>query len=100
MDMIGRLNKRLVLQGIGSSSIWRGEIERRNVEAADATLEESKAKRAQAQFAFDARIGEVSTVVLRAEQDLRAAQAAETTAQIALESTINGENTTRFPSGE
>ena len=30
MDMIGRLSKRLILQGIGSSSIWRGEIERRN----------------------------------------------------------------------
>ncbi len=30
MDMIGRFEKRLVLQGVGSSSIWRGEIERRN----------------------------------------------------------------------
>ncbi len=30
MDMIGRLDKALVLQGIGSSSIWLGEIERRN----------------------------------------------------------------------
>jgi len=31
MDMVGRLDKKLILQGIGSSSIWRGEIERRNV---------------------------------------------------------------------
>jgi C-terminal processing protease CtpA/Prc len=31
MDMVGRLRKALILQGIGSSSIWRGEIERRNV---------------------------------------------------------------------
>jgi len=30
MDMVGRLNKSLILQGVGSSSIWRGEIERRN----------------------------------------------------------------------
>ncbi len=30
MDMIGRLNGKLVVQGVGSSSIWPGEIERRN----------------------------------------------------------------------
>jgi Tol biopolymer transport system component len=30
MDMVGRLDKQLILQGIGSSSIWRREIERRN----------------------------------------------------------------------
>lgn len=30
-DMVGRLKKNVVLQGIGSSSIWSGEIERRNV---------------------------------------------------------------------
>jgi C-terminal processing protease CtpA/Prc len=30
MDMVGRLNKRLILQGIGSSAVWPGEIERRN----------------------------------------------------------------------
>ncbi len=30
MDMVGRLDKKLILQGVGSSSIWRGEIERRN----------------------------------------------------------------------
>jgi hypothetical protein len=30
MDMVGRLEKNLILQGVGSSSIWRGEIERRN----------------------------------------------------------------------
>ena len=30
MDMVGRLDKSLILQGIGSSSIWRAEIERRN----------------------------------------------------------------------
>ncbi len=31
MDMVGRLDKNLVLQGVGSSSIWRQEIEKRNV---------------------------------------------------------------------
>jgi C-terminal processing protease CtpA/Prc len=30
MDMVGRLDKKLVLQGVGSSSMWRSEIERRN----------------------------------------------------------------------
>ena len=30
-DMVGRLRKSLVVQGIGSSSVWSGEIERRNV---------------------------------------------------------------------
>jgi Tol biopolymer transport system component len=30
MDMVGRLDKNLILQGVGSSSIWRSEIERRN----------------------------------------------------------------------
>jgi hypothetical protein len=31
LDMVGRLDKKLILQGVGSSNIWRGEIERRNV---------------------------------------------------------------------
>ncbi len=31
LDMVGRLEKKLVLQGIGSSSIWSSIIERRNV---------------------------------------------------------------------
>lgn len=30
MDMVGRLKTNLVLQGVGSSSIWKSEIERRN----------------------------------------------------------------------
>jgi Tol biopolymer transport system component len=30
LDMVGRLEKKLILQGAGSSSVWRGEIERRN----------------------------------------------------------------------
>ena len=30
MDMVGRLDKELYLLGVGSSSIWPGEIERRN----------------------------------------------------------------------
>ena len=30
MDMIGRLDKNLVLHGVGSSSLWPAEIERRN----------------------------------------------------------------------
>jgi Tol biopolymer transport system component len=30
MDMVGRLDKQLILQGIGSSPVWRSEIERRN----------------------------------------------------------------------
>lgn len=31
MDMIGRFQKNLVLQGLGSSDFWAGEIEKRNV---------------------------------------------------------------------
>jgi hypothetical protein len=31
LDMVGRLDKKLILQGVGSSGLWRGEIERRNV---------------------------------------------------------------------
>lgn len=31
MDMIGRFEKQLVLQGVGSSTMWKSEIERRNV---------------------------------------------------------------------
>lgn len=31
MDMIGRFNKNLVLQAVGSSSVWSKEIEKRNV---------------------------------------------------------------------
>ncbi len=31
MDMVGRLNKTVLIQGVGSSSYWPGEIERRNV---------------------------------------------------------------------
>ncbi len=30
MDMVGRMEDKLILQGIGSSEAWRGEIERRN----------------------------------------------------------------------
>ena len=30
MDMVGRLREKLVLQGIGSSPVWKDEIERRN----------------------------------------------------------------------
>lgn len=30
MDMIGRLDKQLIVQGVGSSSLWPGEIEKRN----------------------------------------------------------------------
>lgn len=33
MDMVGRLDKTLLLQGVGSSSFWPGEIERRNAVA-------------------------------------------------------------------
>ena len=31
MDMVGRLDQHLYLQGAGSSSVWSGEIERRNL---------------------------------------------------------------------
>lgn len=31
LDMVGRLTDNLILQGVGSSSIWKAEIERRNV---------------------------------------------------------------------
>ncbi len=30
LDMVGRFEKRLVLQGVGSSRVWAGEIEKRN----------------------------------------------------------------------
>lgn len=30
MDMVGRLKSNLVVQGVGSSSVWKSEIERRN----------------------------------------------------------------------
>lgn len=30
LDMVGRLDKQLLLYGVGSSTVWRGEIERRN----------------------------------------------------------------------
>jgi Tol biopolymer transport system component len=31
LDMVGRLREKLVIQGIGSSPIWEGEVQRRNV---------------------------------------------------------------------
>lgn len=31
LDMVGRLSEKLVVSGVGSSTIWPGEIERRNV---------------------------------------------------------------------
>ena len=31
LDMVGRLDTQLYLQGVGSSPVWKGEIERRNV---------------------------------------------------------------------
>ena len=30
LDMVGRMDQKLILQGVGSSSLWRSEIERRN----------------------------------------------------------------------
>ncbi len=33
MDMIGRLENKVIVQGVGSSSIWPGEIERRSIPA-------------------------------------------------------------------
>jgi Tol biopolymer transport system component len=31
MDMVGRMEEQVIIQGVGSSSIWPGEIERRNI---------------------------------------------------------------------
>jgi Tol biopolymer transport system component len=31
LDMVGRLDRQLYLQGVGSSPLWKGEIERRNI---------------------------------------------------------------------
>ena len=31
LDMVGRMNEQLILNGIGSSPVWRREVERRNV---------------------------------------------------------------------
>jgi multidrug resistance efflux pump len=83
---------RKLLQG---NAIAEEEVEelRRSLEAAQATLDEAKAKRDQAQLAIDSQIGGVNTIVVHAEQALRAAQAAQSKSQIALESTIHGEHT-------
>ncbi|MFN9914616.1 MAG: M28 family peptidase, partial [Pirellulaceae bacterium] len=40
LDMIGRLRDKLVLQGVGSSTVWPSEIERRNaVVGLDVTMQ-------------------------------------------------------------
>lgn len=70
------------------------ETQRRNLEAAKATLQEAVAKRDQAQLAYDSRVGDVNTNVVQAESTLRAARAAEAKAELALQSTVHGENTT------
>lgn len=69
------------------------DTQRRNLEAAKATLNEAEANREQAQLALNSQIGGVNTIVVQAEEALKAAQVAQTKAQIALESTIGGENT-------
>jgi multidrug efflux pump subunit AcrA (membrane-fusion protein) len=70
------------------------ETERRNPEAANATLEESVALRGQARLSLESRIGDVNTTVAQAAAALRSAQASEARARLALQSTVDGENTT------
>ncbi len=69
------------------------EDQQRNLQSAQASLDEGKAKLIRKQLAVDSQIGGVNTLVVHAEEVLRAAQATQTKAQIALESTIDGENT-------
>src|SRR6056297_727244 len=70
------------------------ETERRNSEAAKASLEETVAMRDQAKLSLESRVGDVNTTVAQAEAALRSAQAAEAKARLALQSTVDGENTT------
>ena len=67
---------------------------RRNLAAATATLEEAQANRDATKLAYDSKIGDVNTIIVRAQQALLEAQASENKAKLALESTIDGENTT------
>ena len=69
------------------------ETERRNLEAAKATLQEAIAARDQARLAVESKIGDVNTIVVQAQAALRSARAAEAKARLAVESTVNGENT-------
>ena len=70
------------------------ETERRNFEAAKASLEETVAMRDQAKLSLESRVGDVNTTVAQAEATLRSAQAAAAKARLALQSTVDGENTT------
>lgn len=70
------------------------ETVERNAAAAKATLDQAIANRDAAQLAFDSKIGDVNTIVIRAEQVLLEAQAAEQKVQLHMESVIDGEDTT------
>jgi len=101
---VGKANSQFALQRaeftranklFASKVITKAELDAayRNLEAARSSLDVAKAKYEQAELAFKSRIGGVNTIVIHAEQALRARQAALTKAQLALESTVDGENT-------
>lgn len=78
----------------GAISLEELDNRRLMLEAAKAAVTEAEARQEQAQLAYGARIGDVNTVVVRAEEALREAEAGEARARLALESTIDDENTT------
>lgn len=66
----------------------------RSYRTAQASSIQAIAARDAAQVAFDAKIGDVNTIVIQAEEAVRQAVAARQNAKLALDSVINGENTT------
>ncbi len=88
-----KYNRQSELQKNQATSDQDVETERRNLDAAKATLEEAVAMREQAKLNLESRIGDVNTTVAQAEAALRSAQAAEAKARLALQSMVDGENT-------
>lgn len=66
----------------------------RSYRTAQASLIQAIASRDAAQVAYDAKIGDVNTIVIQAEETVRQAVAERENAKLALDSVINGENTT------
>lgn len=90
----GKYDRQSELRKTEATSEQELETERRNLEAAKASLEEAVAMRDQAKLNLESRVGDVNTSVAQAEAALRSAQAAEAKARLALQSTVDGENTT------
>ena len=70
------------------------EQEKRNWDAANASLKEAQAQLKKAQLATESQLEGVNTGIIQADQALEAARAQEAKAQLALDSVVNGENTT------